>query len=79
MIDPTVILTDVTVHVVDVASPYAHLDPATHLAAFGRLHGGPDWRFEITWPDGAETRMHAEATAANVAALVAAELESRRA
>lgn len=72
MPDTPAILTDVTIHVVDVAAEYANLDPAAYAAMFGRPYAGPDWRTEVTFPDGTEMTMHAAATAADVATAVVA-------
>lgn len=68
---------DATVRVVDAAAPYAAMSPDVHLAAFGRVYGGPDWRFEVTWPDGGTTCFHAEATATDVAIVVVADRQGQ--
>ena len=75
MPDPTDIHTElarVKLRVVDAAAPYADMPPNVHLAAFGRPYSGSDWRFEVTWPGGAETCFHAGATADDVATVVKA-------
>lgn len=78
MPDLPAVLPDVTIHVVDVAAPYADLPPNVHLAAFGRAYSGSDWRFEVTWADGSETCFHAGATADDVATVVKARAGDHR-
>jgi len=55
----------------DVAAPYAELPAEKYRAMFLRDYDGPDWRFTLRWPSGAETCMNQAATAQDVAAEVA--------
>lgn len=66
-----------TITVEDVAAPYADLPPELHLKMFRRLYTGPEWRFELTWPDGTRRSVGRGATAADVVDAIARSNESR--
>ena len=58
---------DAEIHIVDVAAPYAKLSDDAYLAAFGQDRVSPDWRIQITFRDGSEVTMHADADADDAA------------